>query len=232
MSCCSAYALLDAFIVAQAWFKAWRPLNLLAFVFTFGVGTAWGVMRYEPARFATTEPFLLFFFLAFIAIAVLFAFRTAPRLTHYVDGTLVFGTPVVAMALQMELVRDFHHGRAWSALGAGAIYLLLAALLHHFQRDTLRLLKESFLALGVAFLTLAVPLWFDDAWTSTTWALEGAAPGVDGVAAEPRPAGRKWRAAAICGCCDLCAAGRCASCPVAGGQRGFHGRVDTALQAC
>ncbi len=169
------YALLNLFIVVQAWFKAWRPLNLLAFVFTFGVGTAWGVMRYEPSQFATTEPFLLFFFLAFIAIAVLFAFRSAPRLTHYVDGTLVFGTPVVAMALQMELVRDFPHGRAWSAAGAGIVYLLLAAWLHRAQRDTLRMLKESFLALGVAFLTLAVPLWLDDSWTAATWALEGAA---------------------------------------------------------
>jgi uncharacterized membrane protein len=171
----SYYALLNLFIVVQAWFKAWRPLNLLAFVFTFGVGTAWGVMRYEPSQFATTQPFLLFFFLAFIAIAVLFAFRSAPRLTHYVDGTLVFGTPVVAMALQMELVRDFTHGRAWSAVGAGFVYLALAAWLHRTRRDTLRLLKESFLALGVAFLTLAVPLWLDDSWTTATWALEGAA---------------------------------------------------------
>jgi uncharacterized membrane protein len=171
----SYYALLNLFIVVQAWFKAWRPLNLLAFVFTFGVGAVWGVMRYEPAQFATTEPFLLYFFLAFIAIAVLFAHRTAPRLGHYVDGTLVFGTPVVAMTLQMALVRNFEHGRAWSAVGAGVVYLLLAAWLQHTQRDTLRLLKESFLALGVAFLTLAVPLWLDDSWTAATWALEGAA---------------------------------------------------------
>jgi uncharacterized membrane protein len=171
----SYYALLNLFIVVQAWFKAWRPLNLLAFVFTFGVGIAWGVLRYEPAKFATTEPFLLYFFMTFIAIAVLFAHRAAPRLTHYVDGTLVFGTPVVAMALQMELVRDIVDGRAFSALGAGTVYLLIAAWLHGSQRDTLRLLKESFLAIGVAFLTLAVPLWLDDTWTAATWALEGAA---------------------------------------------------------
>jgi uncharacterized membrane protein len=171
----SYYALLNLFIVAQAWFKAWRPLNLLAFIFTFGVGAAWGVTRYEPSRFATTEPFLIYFFFAFVAIAILFAFRSAPRLTHHVDGTLVFGTPVVAMAMQMELVRDMNHGRAWSALAAGIVYLGLAAWLHRTQRDTLRLLKESFLAIGAAFLTLAVPLWMDDTWTVATWALEGAA---------------------------------------------------------
>jgi uncharacterized membrane protein len=144
-------------------------------VFTFGVATAWGVLRYEPALFASTEPFLLLFFAQFVVIAVLFAFQRAPQLTHHVDGTLVFGTPVVAMALQMELVREIHHGQAWSALGAGVVYLLLAGWLHHTQRDTLRLLKESFIALGVAFLTLAVPLWLEDTWTAATWALEGAA---------------------------------------------------------
>lgn len=170
----SYYALLDAFIVGQAWFKTWRPLNLVAFVFTFGVGTYWGVTTYQPEQFATTEPFLLFFFLAFVAIAVLFALRRAPQLTHYVDGTLVFGTPLVSMALQMGLVRDMAHGRAISALAAGIFYLALAAWLLR-TRETLRLLSESFLAIGVAFLTLAVPLWFDDVWTAATWAMEGAA---------------------------------------------------------
>jgi uncharacterized membrane protein len=171
----SYYALLDAFIVGQAWFKAWRSLNLVAFVFTFGVGTYWGVTRYDPTQFATTEPFLLFFFLAFVAIAVLFALRRAPQLTHHVDGTLVFGTPLVAMALQMGLVRDLAHGHAISASVAGIFYLALAAWLHRTRRETLRLLTESFLAIGVAFLSLAVPLWFDDVWTAATWAMEGAA---------------------------------------------------------
>jgi uncharacterized membrane protein len=75
----------------------------------------------------------------------------------------------------MELVRNIPHGRAMSAVGAGVIYIALAAWLHRTRRETLRLLMESFLALGVAFLTLAVPLMFDDSWTATTWALEGAA---------------------------------------------------------
>ena len=37
----SYYALLNAGIFAIAWFKAWRPLNLLGFVFTFTIGSAW-----------------------------------------------------------------------------------------------------------------------------------------------------------------------------------------------
>ena len=41
--------------------------------------------------------------------------------------------------------------------------------------ERLRLLAESFLALGVVFATLAIPLALEGRWTSAAWALEGAA---------------------------------------------------------
>ncbi|HTD89561.1 MAG TPA: DUF2339 domain-containing protein, partial [Burkholderiales bacterium] len=47
--------------------------------------------------------------------------------------------------------------------------------LHAKKRESLRLLVESFLALGVGFGTLAVPLALDARWTSAVWAVEGAA---------------------------------------------------------
>ncbi|MCI5168161.1 MAG: hypothetical protein D3903_19250, partial [Candidatus Electrothrix sp. GM3_4] len=43
------------------------------------------------AFFASTEPFLVLFFLMFTLIGVLFAFRQPAQLRGYVDGTLVFG---------------------------------------------------------------------------------------------------------------------------------------------
>jgi uncharacterized membrane protein len=57
----SYYAVLNAAVFGMAWFKAWRSLNLLGFAFTFIVGTLWGVTRYRPEDFATTEPFLIRF---------------------------------------------------------------------------------------------------------------------------------------------------------------------------
>lgn len=169
------YALLDAGIVAIAWFKAWRPLNVLAFVFTYGIGSAWGVLRYAPENFATTEPFVILFFAMFVAVAVLFALRRAPDLRDYVDGTLVFGTPVMTMLAQSALVRDRPYAMALSALALSGVYLALAAWAWRLGRERLRMLAAAFLALGVAFLTLAVPLALDGHWTAATWALEGAA---------------------------------------------------------
>jgi len=171
----SYYAVLNAGVLAIAFYKAWRPLNVLGFVFTFGIGAVWGARFYRPELFGSTEPFLLLFFLQYVAIAVIFALRQAPQLKHYVDGTIVFGTPLVGFGLQTQLVSEFEYGAAWSAVGLSALYLVLAGALYRRHAETLRMLVEAFLALGVIFATLAIPLALDGRWTSAAWALEGAA---------------------------------------------------------
>ena len=169
------YTVLNLGVLGIAWKKAWRALNLTGFLFTFSIALAWGARDYRPEHFASTEPFLIGFFLMYVAAAVLYAWRQAPRLGHYVDGGLVFGTPVVAFGLQAALCQHIEYAMAWSALAVGGFYVLLARWLLSQGRDSLRLLIESFLALGVAFLTLAIPLALDGRWTSAAWAMEGAA---------------------------------------------------------
>ena len=170
----SYYALLNAGILLVSWFRAWRVLNLVGFGFTFVIGALWGYRFYQPEFFASTEPFLVLFFLMYVAITVLFALRQPPDLRGYVDGTLVFGVPIVGALLQAALVRNIEYGLAWSALALGFIYLTLAGTLFKRAPQTLRMLVEVFLALGVIFATLAIPLAFDGRWTAAAWAVEGA----------------------------------------------------------
>jgi uncharacterized membrane protein len=169
------YLVLNLGILAVAWHKAWRELNIVGFAFTFVIGAMWGEQFYRPEHYASTQPFLIAFFLLYIAIAVLFAQRRAPRLTDYVDSVLVFGVPLVAAGLQLGLVKEFEYGAAWSALALGAFYVAVARLLWRQHRESLQLLVECFVALGVAFATLAIPFAFDGRWTAASWALEGAA---------------------------------------------------------
>jgi len=171
----SYYALLNGGILGIAWFKAWRELNLLGFAFTFVIGSMWGLQYYRPQHFNTTEPFLILFFLFYVAIAVLFALRQPLKLKGYVDGTLVFGVPIVGFALQAGLVKRMEYGMAYSALALAAFYIVLATLLWRRRIEGMRLLTEAFLALGVVFATLAIPLGLDGRWTAAAWALEGAA---------------------------------------------------------
>lgn len=170
------YVVLDLGILALAFAKTWRPLNLLGFVFTFGVQFLALDWAYGPAHYWGTAPFLWAFFTMFVGIAVLYARHRSLALLHYVDGTLVFGTPLATFALQGMLLRDVEHGLAGAAAAFGAIYLALTALVSRRGIvPSMRLLGQAFLAIAVGFLTAAIPLYFDGRETSTLWALEGAA---------------------------------------------------------
>ena len=170
----SYYALLNAGVFALAIKRAWRPLNLLGFGFTFVVGSAWGGLRYTSANYASAQGFLILFFLMYVGVALAFARQQQTRLKHYVDAILVLGTPLLAFGLQAGLVRDKPFGLALSALALGGFYLALALLLLRRGRERWRVLVETFLALGAIFGTLAIPFALDGRWTSAAWALEGA----------------------------------------------------------
>jgi uncharacterized membrane protein len=171
----SYFTVLNGAILGVAWFRSWRLLNVAGFAFTFVLSAVWGVLQYRPEDFATSEPFLVGFFVLYVAIAVLFSIRQAPVLHGYLDGTIIFGTPLAAFGLQAAMLHDQPLALAYSALGVSALYTLLAWLLHRRKGDHQRLLVEAFMALGVAFLTLAVPLALNGRWSAASWALEGTA---------------------------------------------------------
>jgi uncharacterized membrane protein len=169
------YAVLNAGILVTAWFRSYRLLNLLGFLFTFILSVSWGYRYYRPEYFRTTEPFLVLFVLIYVAIPIVLALRHASGRKAFVDGALVFGVPLVAALLQACLVRDFEYGMAWSHLAFGVFYVALALALFRIRPVLARDLAESFLGTGIVFSTLAVPFAFENLFTSAFWALEGAA---------------------------------------------------------
>lgn len=169
----SYYAIVNAAIVGIAWHRAWRVLNLLGFAFTFGIGTVWGVLDYAPHKYASTQPFLLLFFLFYLAIPLLFARRRPPGRRDLIDGCLLFGVPLVAFSLQAGLMAGRPMALAFCALGLGALYAALAWWLR--QRRGFDLLLQAYAMLAVGFATLAVPLALSAQATASVFALEGAA---------------------------------------------------------
>src|SRR5258708_37526428 len=105
----------------------WSLFIPLGSLFTSVIGTIWGVTSSRPEQFASTQPFLITFFLLYLAVPILYARREAFAIRHYVDGTLVFGVPLVAVGLQAGLVRQFELGAASSGFCPLALYLLLAS---------------------------------------------------------------------------------------------------------
>ncbi|RRU83854.1 DUF2339 domain-containing protein [Stenotrophomonas maltophilia] len=168
----SYYAVLNAGIFAIAWFRPWRALNLLGFAFTFGIGTFWGVLQYAPDKFSSTEPFLLLFFAFYLLIPLLYARRQPAGRRDLVDGSLVFGTPLVAFSLQAGMLHEQPMTLALCALGLAAIYAVLARAL--IARASYTVLAQSHAVLAVGFATLAVPLALSARATGAVFALEGA----------------------------------------------------------
>ncbi len=168
----SYYAVLNLAVFGVSWKRSWRLLNLIGFAFTFGVGTMWGARFYRPEMFGTIEPFLILFFGFYVVIGLLYVIRQTAHRRPWVDGTLVFGTPLLAFPLQAALLKDNRMALAFSALVVAVVYAGLVYYLRR-RRDE-RLLTEAYGALALGFATLAVPLAFSAGTTSSVWALEGA----------------------------------------------------------
>ncbi|MFY2764587.1 DUF2339 domain-containing protein [Arenimonas sp. MALMAid1274] len=166
----SYYAVLNTAVFLIAWKRPWRALNLIGFAFTFVIGGLWGAEYYRPEKFATVEPFLVLFFLFYVAIPVLYALAGREK-NGKVDGTLLFGTPLLAFPMQAGLVGDDRMLLALSAVAVAAVYAGLA--MWALRNPRLRLLARSAASMGVVFATLAIPLALSARWTSAAWALQG-----------------------------------------------------------
>lgn len=168
------HTLLNLGVLALAWRKAWRSINLIGFFATFGVATFWGVLSYRPQDFAVAQPFLILSVLIYLAAAILYARNSDSRAGRIVDSSLLFGTALVGFGLQAGLVAPYEYGAAFAALGFAAIYLILATAVMRRGGAAYRLLAETMLAIGIGFATLAIPLALGARWTGSAWALEGA----------------------------------------------------------
>jgi len=189
----SYMALLDIGILAIAWFKAWRPLNLVGAVATSALAAGWAHAHYVASDYAGVQAFLLFYFLLFTLTGVLFARRAlaagdgpgddrpmseraldALHQVGRVDSTLTFGVPLAAFSLQYLLVRDMAWGPAWAAFSFALFHILLGGGLMRRASARFSLLGEAHVIVGTIFATLAVPLALQGVWTGATWAIEAA----------------------------------------------------------
>ncbi|WP_380785292.1 DUF2339 domain-containing protein [Sphingomonas sp. R86521] len=168
------YTILNLAILVIAQRQAWRVLNLIGVIATFGVAAWWGVTSYQPADFVAAQSFLIVSVLIYVATAVLYTGATPGRLGAVVDSGLVFGPALAGFGLEVGLVHDDPWGSAFAALGFAALYLGVAAWTMRYRREGFRVMTETMLAIGIGFVTLAVPLALGARWTSATWALEGA----------------------------------------------------------
>jgi uncharacterized membrane protein len=168
------YTILNLAILFIAQRRSWRILNLVGFFATFGAATLWGTTSYQPSDFAAAQFFLILSILIYVATAILYTRATPGSLGNVVDTTLLFGPALAGFGLQVGLVHDQPFGSAFAAIGFALLYLGVAAFLMRYRRESFQVMNETMLAIGIGFVTMAVPLALGARWTSAVWALEGA----------------------------------------------------------
>lgn len=180
------YSVLNLAILFIAVQRSWRVINLIGFAFTFGILTAVVSSEAATTQFVATQSFLILSVLIYVITAILYtrmtpsqvpdgqASPTANQFGNVVDTTLLFGTALIGFGLEVSLIGDRPLGSAFAALGFAGLYLALSAYTARFLPRANRLLSEALLAVGIIFITLAVPLALGARWTSVVWALEGA----------------------------------------------------------
>ncbi|MEP6609604.1 MAG: DUF2339 domain-containing protein [Burkholderiaceae bacterium] len=169
----SYYLLLNFGVLGIAWFRAWRELNWIGFAFTFAVMGMWVAQRYSPDQYVVAQGFLIAFWVLFLAVALLYALRQPQATRGIFDTTLMFALPLAAFGIQSRLTSGVQLALS-SAIAAGA-YLASSSVLIKRRDAALQVLIEASFGVGVAFLTLAVPLAASAQWTAAAWAVEGLA---------------------------------------------------------
>lgn len=167
------YGIVNLAMLGIARYRDWPLLYRLGFGFTFLIGSAWGVLRYDPSQFFSAQAFLTLFFLLYFLVPVLVELRRPRSERSRVDAVLVFGLPLFWLPLQAGLLEADRPAIAAAALAAAGVYLAGATWL--LRRRGILPLGRAHATLAIALATVAVPFAFAETTVVSIWALEGAA---------------------------------------------------------
>ncbi|WP_419570897.1 DUF2339 domain-containing protein [Rheinheimera sp.] len=168
------YLLLNAGVLLLAWLRQWRWLNWTGFVATFVISLSWQLLQYRSADYLLVQPFFAAFFLLYLLIGYRFTLRQGHQSRGLIDGSLVFGLPLLSFSQQLLLTEHFRHGDGISAAVYALVYAGLYALVRRQQRDDLQRFAQIQLGLALMFASLILPFSFGASWTTVGWALEAA----------------------------------------------------------
>ncbi len=170
----SYYGLLNAGVLLMAWQRQWRWLNWIGFIATFGIALGWQLLNYRSADYAWVQPFFAAYFLMYLLIGYWFTLRQGHQSRGFIDGSLVFGLPLLSFGQQLLLTSHFSQGDSFSAAMYALIYAAMYGLVRRQQREDLRRFGQIQLGLALLFASLVLPFSQGASWTAFGWALEAA----------------------------------------------------------
>jgi uncharacterized membrane protein len=166
-------ALLDAGVLASAYWRRWRALHLLSFALTQAYFWAWYVTWYGPERLGVALAGATAFFAIFALVAPVEAVAGRAPAGWRAAPLLVLAAPTAYFVAARAVLYPAH--RSWLGLGClalSAAYLAAARWASTSARGGPGLALPH-LAVSLALLTLAFPVQFTEHGTTIAWSVEG-----------------------------------------------------------
>jgi len=175
--------LLDIFAVILVTVRPWRRLLLGAFAMTTVYYVGWYAQYYRNEQRVLALAFATAFFVVFASLPLIRRIQLpiseeARDIAHVRSKTLVaiaLFNPIIYFFQLYALYDDHPQTLAWVAVGLAAAYIGLSRKL----QDDLAALPENqqferwlHLAVGVGFLTIAIPLRLESHWITIGWFIE------------------------------------------------------------
>jgi len=167
-------SLLDAGVLAVAYFKRWRSLDFLSFAATVLTTLGWAATFYRREKLWTTLVFLTVFFVLYSLLAV-FHNVVPRRRSRWFDVALASANAAFYFSLSYLLLADAGYERVTPASLSLLVSAYFAGLFYaawsRCRED--RLLAYGYVGLGVTFFTVAAAIQLDLQWVTVAWAVEG-----------------------------------------------------------
>lgn len=167
-------ALLDAGVLAVAYFKRWRSLDFLSFACTVVMSLGWAAKFYSVEKLWTTLAFVTVFFVLYSLLAV-FHNVLPRRRSRWFDLALLAWNATVYFGFSYLMLVGAGYERAAPAMHALLLATYFAALFY-FARTRCRedrLLAYGYVGAAVTCFTAAVGIQLELQWVTMVWAAEG-----------------------------------------------------------
>lgn len=165
--------ILNLGVLFVAFFKNWRPLNILTFAGTYLVFTSWYSSYYEPGKLLLTFVFLTLLFVIFSFVWVVYNMIYDKKIEETDLLLMVFNASVYFGYSYLLLLPDYKDLLGFFAFGMSVYYFIFGYIAYtKFKAESALTLGN--LGISIIFLTVAVPLQVKSNLITLIWAVEGA----------------------------------------------------------
>jgi uncharacterized membrane protein len=166
------YVLFNIGILAVSYTKRWPALTVISFTGTALSVFRWIAMYYNESQYLwTLISFITIYFLIFLASTLTHHIvRREESSTGDIVMVAVNGLGYFAICWSLMTV-TYHDLMGYFALAMAALYFAIGYLCHIYNARNVAL-NIALPALGVVFVSIAIPLHFDAHWITLAWILE------------------------------------------------------------